>query len=594
MKTKFGRIVSFLLVLTLLIGCNMKAPSPAEAVPPEEAPAEVLPSEAETGEEAPAEADTTGEYSITEKKLPLYFGAIDNKKDMSVYFVNETGVPYVSVDILAHLLGETVEGDHEYEVSEGEDAAVMTITRKGSPFTAEFDFDEDTITFFDYDAFMKLEDDPLVGIGAMSVYRNLYHPMDQLTNDRYGESICFDLKPYEIDLVKTSDGYYVPLQTFSDLMLSFYNAYSLYNGESVIIAPGLSKELAEVYYSAKPERTEAFAAYDYHELCFALDHLYGLKEIHDIDSFDEYFYEIGIKKRLMGTDQTTADAVLFEFITCYLDDLHSSFKKESCGTDAKVLMEQIKDVWGPWNTKFENWIAEFGEARSEAFPEGVQPYEEVGNTAFITFDHFTGPMEDLDYMSEPTKEELEDTVRLMQYSYDRIMRPDSPIENVVLDLSVNTGGSVNAACYVLGLFLGIGDTNLKNTMTGASTTSQYLIDPNRDGKFSEAETLANGQLNLYCLISPVSFSCGNLAPNEFKSDPHVTLIGKTSGGGSCSVMPMATAGGTVFQISGYRRMSMLKNGAFYDIDRGADPDIYLDRIADFYDREALTKRINGL
>ena len=588
MKTKPGRIVSVLLVLILLTGCGMKALSPGEAVSSEEVSGEA------SGEEAAVQAGVTDQYSIAEKKLPVYFGGIDNKEDITVYFVNETGVPYVSIDILPHLLEDLLDGDHEYEVSGGENASVVTMTRKGGPFTAEFDFDEDTITFFDYDAFMKFEKDALVAFGGISAFEELYRPADRLTNDRYGKTICFDLKPYEIDLVKTADGYYVPLHTFSDLMLSFYNGYSLYNGESVIITQGMNQELDELYYSARPERTEAFAAYDYHELCFALDHLYGLKEIHGIDSFDEYFYEIGIKKRLMRTDQTAADAVLYEFITCYLDDLHSRFRLESCGTDIHALAELTEGLMGPWNTKYEHWIDEFDKARSVAFPEGVLPYEEIGNTAFITFDSFTGPGEDIDYLSEPAEEELQDTVRLMQYCYDRIMRPDSPVENVVLDLSLNTGGSINAACYVLGMFLGIGDINIKNTMTDASTTSRYYIDANRDGKHEETETLANGELNLYCLISPVSFSCANLLPAEFKSDPHVTLIGKTSGGGSCSIMQMATAGGTIFQISGYRRMSMFKNGSFYDIDRGADPDIYLDRIEDYYDRESLTKLINGL
>ena len=39
---------------------------------------------------------------------------------------------------------------------------------------------------------------------------------------------------------------------------------------------------------------------------------------------------------------------------------------------------------------------------------------------------------------------------------------------------------------------------------------------------------------------------------------------------------------------------MFKNGSFYDIDRGADPDIYIAKIADFYDREALTEIINEI
>ncbi len=575
MKTRIMKAVSILLAACLLAGCNVNVSTPA-------------------GEGS----EVTGsikQYSITEKEMPLYFGDAENKEELTVYFINDTGIPYVSIDVIPEFLDHILEGDHQYEILAGEDESTVVVSRKDSPFTAEFDFDNDTVRFLDYDGFMKLEDEALVSFGSMGgITGNLFKQISRLTNDRYGKEMCFDLKPYEIDLVKDENGYYVPLHTISDLILSFYNAFSLYNGESVIITAGLDRDLEDIYYSAAPERTEEFAAFDYHELCFALDNMYGLKEIHDIDSFDEYFYEVGLRKRLMGTDQSTADAVLYEFITCYLDDLHSGFNRLSCGADAETVNEQIGGTLGPWKTKFDGWIDEFYSEREKAFPEGLDPYEEVGNTAYITFDSFTNSNGEIDYLSDPTEEELYDTIRLMQYSYDRITRDDSPVENVVLDLSVNTGGSINAACYVLGMFLGIGDVNVKNTMTGATTTSQYYIDANRDGKFDSKDSFADKGLNLYCMISPVSFSCGNLVPNEFKSDPHITLIGKTSGGGSCSYTPMATAGGTMFTISGYRRLSVFKNGSFYDIDRGAEPDIYLSKISDYYDRESLTEYINSL
>ncbi len=605
MKKSMMKSVSLLLALSLLTGCSITASNPEDG-------GNNASSQAENSKDASGEASTTetgsdvsdvsaskegsgdNRYSVTEKTMPLYYGEYDNKQDLKVYFVNETGVPYISIDVLPHLLEDILDGDHQYEISTGQDADVVTITRKGSPYTADFDFENDTVTFLDYDAFMKVEDDAIVAFGGISLFTDLFQQVEELTNDRYGKTMCFDLKPYEIDLVRADEGYLIPLQTFSDLLMSYYNAFSLYNGESVIIAGALDKELDREYYSSKPERTEEYAAYDYHELCFALDNLYGLKEIHDIDSFDEYFDEIGVKKRLMGTDQTAAEAALYEFITCYLDDLHSKYKLESCGTDFNEFLKQIEGIKGPWMTKYENWIGEFYEARDQAYPDGILPYEEVGNTAYITFDSFVEPMDDFDYLSEPTEEELHDTVRLMQYSYDRITREGSPVKNVVLDLSVNTGGSINAACYTIGMFLGMGSINVKNTMTGAATTSQYRIDANRDGKFDEKDTLATGDYNLYCLVSPVSFSCGNLLPNEFMMDPHVTLIGKTTGGGSCSFMGMSTAGGVMFQISGYRRMSVFKNGSFYDIDRGANPDIFIDKISRYYDRKSLTKMINDL
>ena len=74
----------------------------------------------------------------------------------------------------------------------------------------------------------------------------------------------------------------------------------------------------------------------------------------------------------------------------------------------------------------------------------------------------------------------------------------------------------------------------------------------------------------------------------------VTLLGRTSGGGSCSVLFSSSAWGTSFQISSNQRMSFLKNGSFYDVDRGAEPDYVLTSPESYYDRAALTDYINSL
>ena len=173
-----------------------------------------------------------------------------------------------------------------------------------------------------------------------------------------------------------------------------------------------------------------------------------------------------------------------------------------------------------------------------------------------------------------------------------ITREGSPVENVVIDLSKNEGGVADAAVFVLAWFLGDASISIKNTFTGAMSTSVYRVDVNRDRVFDERDTVADR--NLFCLISPVSFSCGNLVPCVFKESAKVTLLGRTSGGGSCSVMNVSTAWGTSFQISGKNRLSFLKNGSFYDIDRGADPDFVLLKPSQYYDRKSLTEYINSL
>ena len=83
-------------------------------------------------------------------------------------------------------------------------------------------------------------------------------------------------------------------------------------------------------------------------------------------------------------------------------------------------------------------------------------------------------------------------------------------------------------------------------------------------------------------------------PAACKMDGRVTLLGRTSGGGSCSVYPCTSASGTVFQLSGPIQLSTIRNGSFYNIDQGIEPDVVLTRVETFYNRERLTEIIHSL
>ena len=180
---------------------------------------------------------------------------------------------------------------------------------------------------------------------------------------------------------------------------------------------------------------------------------------------------------------------------------------------------------------------------------------------------------------------------LLAYAYGQITREDSPIENVVLDLSCNMGGMTNAAIYTMAAFLGTGALSTRNTLSGAQVTGSYAADLNLDGLADEGD-LGLLDRNLFCIESPVTFSCANLVACAFKASNRVALLGRPSGGGACFAQTLSTACGSVCQISTDVQMSFIKNGVFYDNDRGAEPDVSLLKIPSFYDRPALTAYIN--
>ena len=50
----------------------------------------------------------------------------------------------------------------------------------------------------------------------------------------------------------------------------------------------------------------------------------------------------------------------------------------------------------------------------------------------------------------------------------------------------------------------------------------------------------------------------------------------------------------LFQISGSKQISIIKNGSFYNTDAGVEPDFRLDKPESYYDRPALVEYLHNL
>ncbi|MBQ6482922.1 MAG: hypothetical protein IJI45_17600, partial [Anaerolineaceae bacterium] len=354
-------------------------------------------------------------------------------------------------------------------------------------------------------------------------------------------------------------------------------------------------ELYDLYYGV-PKRSisDELAEYNYNELCLAFDTLYGLKAPHDIDSFRQTFWEIGFDEALSSTNPADSDLAVHQFLNYYLDDQHSSYLLVSPYSGSDSMDAHVDISSGTATGIMDEHMFRYMIARLFSREDEVPPYEEVGNTAYITFDDFVFGYDPEEYYASALGEDapLDDTVGLIIYAHNQINREGSPIENVVIDLSNNTGGQADAAVFVISWVLCNSYISLKDTFTGAMSNAVYRADVNLDRKFDADDSILDK--NVFCLISPVSFSCGNLVPAAFKALDKVTLLGRTTGGGSCIIQPLSTAWGTFFQISGPQRMSFLKNGSFYDIDTGVAPDFTLLKPERYYDREWLTEYINEL
>ena len=555
------------------------------------------------------EADQSN-ASYTSQNLTFYLGDLEASKEYPVYFINDVmDLPYMNLADFADVMFQVApDAKNIYGLNLETDGSVALLTRENG-FSMMVDFDADTILFDDYDEFvhgvnnyclLDIVSDNFTDDEGTSV---LIDRVSEGSYDRYGKSIELDLYEYDIHLYcSPEDGLYLlPMQTMSDFLLSVPNGYCLLfnkkavyyaNGGRMVTEDGEPTPMLKAFYDVPSENlSNELAWFSYCELCMALDNLYGLKEIHDITTFDQLFSDTGYKDALLSTDPNVKDGALSDFINYYLDDLHSDFKVASYLTDEA----QSSSLESLSTLRSDAAGERFSDARIEADHE-ILSYEEVGDTAYVTFDHFIMPGEgstyvngEIQYDEDP---ETTDTAALVIYAHQQITRKDSPIKNVVIDLSLNGGGDVDAAAFVCAWYLGEACLSVRSSLTGAISTGTYRIDTNLDGSFDEEDTLHDK--NLFCLIGPYSFSCGNLVPNVFKSSGIVTLLGQQSGGGSCSVMQLSTAYSSLFQMSSPKHMSYIKNGSAYDTDTGIQPDCTIVKPSNFYDRKALTDYIHQL
>ena len=631
------KLISVLLILSLLCPVCGSLAEETEGT-------KVIPSQWETGTE----------HELVRKDFPFYVGDLELAwpGDFPLYFADGVDdLPFMDLNDFAAFMNYVwvhKAEDYQITVEANPDTGIVMCTRENG-ITTVFNFTNSRIVWPDYFGFLRCGS----SLDYLGVLDNVsktdkegrpYLLTDVSARERKGEPVALDLKEYGIPMLAQDGLYLVPVQTLSAFFLNLQGFGLYFNGQTLIMGlvetmgettarqAALMSVLAELTKSqassdsgtdaaqdqatqaaqlaqimqlveqkmAEPSLLNTYLAgkkgsrslplrdFAIRELAMELDHLYGIRETHDIDSFMMFFLETGLYEALMGEDTAKADLAIRDMVRLWLDDGHSTYYG-----DSYLLETPTAEVSNGYaNTAFQSLLEKLPTLRQQ-YTSGAGSYHEVGNTAYITLDNFTYTR--ADYYGDPDSYvTANDTCAQIIEAHRQITRENSPIENVVLDLSCNTGGKPSAAVYLLSWFLGDAQLSVKDSFSGAETTTVYRADINLDRKFDEQDTLAGRGLNLYCLISPVSFSCGNLVPWAFKMAGPVKLLGSKSRGGSCVVLPMTTAWGTSFVVSGPLRISFMINGAYYDVDKGVEPDYVIRTYDHLYDREKLTNYINSL
>ncbi|MDP3131056.1 MAG: InlB B-repeat-containing protein, partial [Bacillota bacterium] len=133
-----------------------------------------------------------------------------------------------------------------------------------------------------------------------------------------------------------------------------------------------------------------------------------------------------------------------------------------------------------------------------------------------------------------------DSAVYLEMLFDQILAIQPDLENVLLDLSWNTGGNIGALYRIVGFITdqpfavsGIdGDT-------GGVSTYHVQIDG----------VPCYSTLNWGLLITPLTFSAANQMATIFMENDLGPIIGVRSGGGACSITPILLPNGTAFTMS---------------------------------------------
>lgn len=555
---------------------------------------------------------TQTEYSLS--NLSDEFTVKDTK--LATYYKEGSSVPYVSVeDFLSAIDGVFDASDLQGSVSE-ESGKYILYHAKNELSTFVADWDSDTITISSLDFFFDL-------MHALSGTDYNAHSLLLTEWDTPIQAATFDLGKYGFDILRHEEELLLPF-CIANLLFCSTNLYNVYfNGEAYYgqlqseISGMSAEEWAKIRTCAwnGSEASAEMRRTTVNFLDFALDYFYGLKDYKNIGSFGEDVITGELRTALLSGDAATHNQAYIDLFQKTLSEMHTTLISPSFFAEADMQFDLSGENAGPAMAAYMSLFNELSASLINSVGQVVQmPDGSMGvsipavrfedNTAVIMLSSFTVGANDLIYNEDGTVSDNAhqyDTYYFMKYAMGKIDEYSKAngidIENVVLDLTANSGGSLAAMVSALGFLT---DEPIPysygNLIAKSNTVEYYLVDTDGDGDYRDAD--AYDMYDWYVLTSPLTFSAANFFASIVKDMRIATVIGEQSGGGTCSVFTLVLPDGTTVNISGSQ--TVLQAPAYSEgvivggnlVESGITPDIALDRQY-FYDDQALIETIKS-
>ena len=486
-------------------------------------------------------------------------------RDVEIVYNEPHTVPYIELnDALELLDGGEKDGAIDLDALEIDRAdGVITITNhvegdeaeeedpeagytpEDRTYTLVIDTQENTVEVNKFDFFNSFSTPPLTDFGQD------LNVVDYSVD--YSDGVTFDLDDYNMTIFDNEDGVYLPFHLantfFSGQMYDIH-----YLGDEIIGYDGYSytRAASAIRNSSRSEATieERRRQYTYDYTAFVFDHFYGLKEDQGVDTY----YDVFDKDDFMATGNTH---YINLFNAIYgLDDMHTSMPlngmyttDELPGLTMNVLGERSQEFQGALTA-----VNQQGLCGSEVTVRTIDDGR-VGVISIPGFDEDTGN----DFA-------------------DALDALEATVDDVVVDLSCNTGGVVGGMIQVLGHMSDEPiDLHTLNAADGTTSVTSYASDV-------EART----EYSWHLRTSGATYSAGNMMAQTFKDMELGTLIGEQSAGGASSIAPVALPNGAVIIISS---PSVNTDENFNSTEFGVPVDTYVS-VSEFSDDDSLLDAID--
>ncbi|WP_029513426.1 S41 family peptidase [Mycoplasmopsis primatum] len=583
-----------------------------------------------------------GDDSIKKNVKSIPFENLSNEyrsrssASIDTYYFNGSKIPYVSVkQALAALEGvvdnSRIQKGAWFNIFHDKNYQIY----RANGEWIKFDWINETIEVSHTDAFSIFKRMSQTDYG-----RDLKLKSYKSQKNRW-DNVIFDLKKYDWQIYAINKNPVIPLFVFNTLFLS-PNYYNLHFNGSKYYGAGIydsswgddnsSMQTLNEFENVKQTQEQRIDALN--SLNFTFDHFYGLAEEKGFkkSGFDKWL-DLNTQKDILSSDPKIYTKGYFKALYGQINELHTSFREHSyyknfTRDEHKKIMHdaisEFKESHNKYYSKRDHAI-ELGKAmknyRDNAVfykPGSRNLYEWVENrnseyeynegktpvvrflpdnkSAVITFDEFeVAPKSKL--TGNPEDAYMYDTFELIKYALDVIYEYPKRITNIILDISQNGGGSVAALYKVIGMMKESIESDTvyvyEDTLNNEYSWLTYNINIPKMYKYKSKSFM------WYLLTSPLTFSAANAlvaytyGDNLSPFNNLVSIIGKDSGGGACSIVPIVLSDGTKIIISSQNKiMHRLTENQIQSVENGfAVPDKYKLAYGDFYNDYKLAEII---